>query len=70
VTTLTAPLPVLRDAVAHGPLDGGGTTLLERLDLALDGARAQGSAACPVCERRMVPAGGAARCEGCGAELA
>jgi tRNA(Ile2) C34 agmatinyltransferase TiaS len=69
VTTLTAPPPSLREAVARGPLDGGGATLLERLELALAGASAEGSATCPVCEGPMAPAGKAARCQDCGAEL-
>jgi tRNA(Ile2) C34 agmatinyltransferase TiaS len=69
VTTLTAPAPHLRDTEAHGLLEGGGVTLLERLDLVWEGARAEGTASCPVCHGGMAPAGETVRCEDCGAEL-
>jgi tRNA(Ile2) C34 agmatinyltransferase TiaS len=69
VTTLTLPPLSLREADTRGPLDGGGATLLERLDVALEGVRAEGAATCPMCEGRMASAGAVARCEDCGTEL-
>jgi tRNA(Ile2) C34 agmatinyltransferase TiaS len=69
VTTLTAPPLSLREAATRGPLDGGGVTLLECLDVALEGARVEGAAACPMCEGRMASTGAVARCEDCGTEL-
>ena len=47
----------------------GGLTLEERLDLALDGVRADGRADCPVCGGGMERAAGHARCGDCGSRL-
>ena len=47
----------------------GGLTLEERLDLVLDGVRADGRAECPVCGGGMKHGGSHARCGDCGSRL-
>jgi hypothetical protein len=56
-------------ATAAERLGGGRVTLEERLNLALQEARTNGSTECPVCHARMALAGAAAGCEGCGSRL-
>ena len=49
---------------------GARLTLEERLDLVLEGVRADGQAACPVCRGPLAPAGAdRARCGDCGSEI-
>ncbi len=47
----------------------GGLTLEERLELVLEGVRAEGQAECPVCGSGMHRAGSHARCGDCGAAV-
>ena len=55
--------------VHDGQAEHAGLTLEERLDLALDGVRADGRADCPVCGGGMTHAGSHARCGDCGSRL-
>jgi len=52
-----------------GTARGGRLTLEERLRRALDTARGQGAAECPVCCGRMAPAADGAACRDCGSVL-
>jgi hypothetical protein len=48
---------------------GGRLTLEERLGQALEAARAEGRAECPVCHGPMSPASGGAACRDCGSSI-
>jgi len=64
----TAPAGSHADPCARprGTPAGGGLTLEQRLGRALEGARAQGHAECPLCHGRMTPAPEGAACRDCG----
>jgi hypothetical protein len=48
---------------------GGRLTLEERLGRALEAARAEGRAGCPVCHGPMSPVSGGAACRDCGSSI-
>jgi hypothetical protein len=48
---------------------GGRLTLEERLGRALEAARAEGRAECPLCHGPMSPSSGGAACRDCGSSI-
>jgi hypothetical protein len=64
------PVSLFAESRGPGPAGGRGTTLEERLELALRAVQAEGKTACPVCRASMHLEARAARCTGCGSTLA
>ena len=66
-TLLETPTP---DLAVEQHRERGGLTLEARLDLVLEGVRADGHAECPLCHGALAPAGPErARCGDCGSEI-
>ena len=60
----TAPAPLFATSERDGR-----TTLAERLDAVVEELRADGAAACPVCDGKLEPEPRGGRCRDCGSRL-